>query len=115
MVAGTASRRSHGYAVGASRERASARRQPGSSQGGTNDAAPLGQDEYRRLPVSEKIEIITEVPSEKGSYQRTDEHGRVVYGDASGEWTLDENGDFEDIVFLLSPSAMRRWTADPGD
>jgi hypothetical protein len=71
----------------------------------------MGQDENRRLPVSEEIEIITgATPSEKGIYQRTDEHGRVVHGDASGEWTLDENGDFEDIAFFLSPGAMRRWT-----
>jgi hypothetical protein len=71
----------------------------------------MGQDENRRLPVSEqeKIEIILEVPpSKNGSYQREDEHGRVVHGDASGEWTIDENGDFEDIVFFLSPGAMRR-------
>jgi hypothetical protein len=77
------------------------------------DAALMGQDENRRLPVSEneKIEIITDaVPSETGSYHRTDEHGRVIQGDASGEWTLDENGDVDDIVFFISPGAMRRWS-----
>ena len=63
------------------------------------------------MSEKEKIEIITgAVPSEHGIYQRTDEHGRVIHGDASGEWTLDENGDFEDIVFFLSPGAMRRWS-----
>jgi hypothetical protein len=48
----------------------------------------------------ERIEIIAEVPPSKlGTYQRTDEHNRDVRGDASGEWTLDENGEVEDIVF----------------
>jgi hypothetical protein len=81
-----------------------------------SDAALLGQDENRRLPVSEHetIEIITAEgpPSKIGSYQRQDKHGRVVRGDASGEWTLDENGEVDDSVFFfLSPSAMRRWTS----
>jgi hypothetical protein len=82
-----------------------------------NDAAPLGQDEKRRLRVSEKekVEIITEVaPSKTGTYHREDEHGRVVHGDASGEWTLDENGDVDDIVFFLSPSAAARWGGNGG-
>jgi hypothetical protein len=76
----------------------------------------MGQDENRRLPVSkqEKIDIVAEVsPSKLGSYQRTDEHGRDVRGDASGEWTLDENGEVDDIVFFLSPGAARRWSSDP--
>lgn len=60
----------------------------------------------------EKIEIIAEVPpSNEGNYQRTDEHGRDVRGDASGEWSLDENGEVDDIVFFLSPGAARRWSA----
>ena len=29
-----------------------------------------------------------------------------MHGDASGEWTLDENGDVEDIVFFASPRSM---------
>jgi hypothetical protein len=73
----------------------------------------LGQDEKRRLPVSEqeKIEIITEIPRSKtGTYQRQDEHGGVIHGDASGEWTLDENGDLDDIVLFVSPGARRRWS-----
>jgi hypothetical protein len=73
----------------------------------------MGQDENRRLPVSEKIEIITgATPTEKGDYQRTDEHGRFVHGDASGEWTLDAEGEVDDIVFFVSSGAMRRWSAD---
>ena len=66
------------------------------------------------MSEQDKFEIIGEVPQSKhGSYQRQDEHGRVVHGDASGEWTLDESGDLDDIVFFVSPGAMRRWTADP--
>ena len=71
----------------------------------------MGQDENWRLPVSEKHEIIFETPPSKtGTYQREDKQGRVVHGDASGEWTLDENGEVDDIVFFLSPGAMRRWS-----
>ena len=67
------------------------------------------------MSEQEKIEIITEVtPSKTGTYQRKDEHGRVVHGDASGEWTLDANGDVDDIVFFLSPGAMRRWGGNEG-
>ena len=65
-----------------------ARRQPGSSQGGTDDAAPLGQDENRRLPVSEheRIEIIGEVPPSKhGSYQRRDDFEEVSYDAVIGD------------------------------
>jgi hypothetical protein len=63
------------------------------------------------MSKQEKVEIIAEVPpSERGSYERTDEHSRVVHGDASGEWTLDENGEVDDIVFFLSPGAARRWS-----
>jgi hypothetical protein len=78
-----------------------------------NDAAPVGQDEKRRLLMSEreKSEIVGEVPPSKhGTYQREDEHGRTVHGDASGEWTLDENGDMDDIVFFLSPGTARCWS-----
>ena len=67
------------------------------------------------MSEQEKVEIIGEVTRSKpGSYERQDEHGRVVHGDASGEWTLDENGDMDDIVFFVSPGAMRRRTAEPG-
>jgi hypothetical protein len=59
----------------------------------------------------EKIEIVFEVPpSKEGHHKRTDEHGRDMRGDASGEWTLDENGEVDDIVFFLSPGAARRWS-----
>ena len=39
----------------------------------------------------------------QGTYRYEREDGTIVHGDASGEWTLDENGDFEDIVFFASP------------
>ncbi len=34
--------------------------------------------------------------------------GAVVHGDGSGEWTLDENGEVEDIVFFMSPGWHRK-------
>ena len=37
-------------------------------------------------------------------YERED--GTTVHGDASGEWTLDESGDLEDVVFFASPRSM---------
>ena len=53
----------------------------------------------------ERFEIVYELPpSAHGTYQRED--GTTVHGDASGEWTLDENGDLEDIVFFPSPRWM---------
>jgi hypothetical protein len=54
----------------------------------------------------QKIDIFFELPpSAQGTYQYEREDGTIVHGDASGEWTLDENGEFEDIVFFASP----RW------
>jgi hypothetical protein len=62
------------------------------------------------VSAQEKIEIIAEVPlAKEGNYQRTDEHAGDVRGNASGEWTVDENGEVEGIVFFLSPGALRRW------
>ena len=56
----------------------------------------------------EKIEIIFELPpSSQGAYERKSEHGTVVHGDASGEWTLDGDGEVEDIVFFMSPGYVR--------
>jgi hypothetical protein len=43
-----------------------------------------------------------------GGYQYEREDGAVVHGDASGEWTLDEDGAADDIVLFASP----RWTGD---
>jgi hypothetical protein len=55
----------------------------------------------------ERFEIVYELPpSPQGTYQYEREDGTTVQGDASGEWTLDENGDLEDIVFFASPRSM---------
>ena len=42
----------------------------------------------------------------QGTYRYERENGTTVHGDVSGEWTLDENGDVEDIVFFASPRWM---------
>ena len=56
----------------------------------------------------EKVEIFVELPpSPRGTSQYTREDGTVVHGDASGEWTLDEHGEVEDIVFFMSPGYVR--------
>jgi hypothetical protein len=55
----------------------------------------------------EQIDIVYGLPpSPQGTYEYEREDGTTVHGDASGEWMLDENGDFEDIVFFASPSSM---------
>ena len=55
----------------------------------------------------ERIDIVYELPpSAQGAYQYERPDGATVHGDASGEWTLDENGDLEDIVFFASPRSM---------
>ena len=55
----------------------------------------------------ETFEIIYELPpSPQGTYQYEREDGTTVHGDASGERTLDKNGDVEDIVFFASPRWM---------
>jgi hypothetical protein len=61
--------------------------------------------------MSKKIEkhtIVAELaPTRHGSYQRTDERGRDVRGDASGEWALDADGEVEDLIWFASPSFPR--------
>jgi hypothetical protein len=55
----------------------------------------------------ERCEIVYELPpSPQGTYEYEREDGTTVQCDASGEWTLDENGDVEDIVFFASPRWM---------
>ena len=55
----------------------------------------------------ERVEIAyAPPPSAQGTYEYEREDGTIVHGDASGEWTLDENGDVEDIVFFASPRLM---------
>ena len=56
----------------------------------------------------ETIEIFVELPpSPQGTYEYEQADGTVVHGDASGEWTLDEDGEVEDIVFFMSPGYVR--------
>ena len=55
----------------------------------------------------ERVEIVYGLPpSAQGTYKYERRDGTTVHGDASGEWTLDENGDLEDIVFFASPRSM---------
>ena len=55
----------------------------------------------------ERVEIVYALPpSAQGTYEDERADGKVAHGDASGEWTLDENGEVEDIVFFASPRWM---------
>jgi hypothetical protein len=55
----------------------------------------------------ERVDIVYELPPlAQGTYQYERGDGTTVHGDASGEWTLDENGDLEDIVFFAPPRSM---------
>ena len=55
----------------------------------------------------ERIEIVYALRrSAQGTYQYERKDGTIVHADASGEWTLDENLDVEDIVFFASPRSM---------
>jgi hypothetical protein len=57
----------------------------------------------------ELIEIIFELPpSTQGTYQYEREDGATAHGDASGKWTLDKNGEVEDIVLFMSPGWHRK-------
>jgi hypothetical protein len=54
----------------------------------------------------ERFDIVFErPPTAQGTYHYERDDGTVVHGDASGEWTLDDHGELEDIVFFASP----RW------
>ena len=55
-----------------------------------------------------RFEIVFELPpSPKGTYQHQRVDGTTVRGDASGEWTLDEDGEVDDVVFFVSPGWVR--------
>ncbi len=55
----------------------------------------------------ERVEIVYALPpSAQSTYEYEREDGTTVHGDASGEWTLDESGDVEDIVFFAFPRSM---------
>ena len=92
-----------------------ARRQPGSPTvaqvmrpqwGKANEGAAMSQPP----PDGEqgKFEIVFELPpSPEGTYRYDRVDGTTVHGDASGEWTLDEDGEVDDIVFFVSPGWVR--------
>ena len=62
----------------------------------------------------ERDEIFFELPpSPQGAYQYEREDGTTAHGDASGEWTLDANGDVDDIVFFVSPRWQMNMRRDP--
>ena len=57
---------------------------------------------------SDRFEIVFElVPSLEGTYRHEGTDGTTVNRDASGEWTLDEDGELDDIVFFVSPGCVR--------
>jgi hypothetical protein len=66
----------------------------------------------QETPDGEKavvIDLVFELPpSPRGTYQRERDDGTVVHGDASGEWTLNEQGEIDDIVFFASPLWLRK-------
>jgi hypothetical protein len=54
----------------------------------------------------DRVEIVFELPhSPEGTYRYQRGDGTTVRVDASGEWTLDDDGEVDDIVFFVSP----RW------
>lgn len=56
----------------------------------------------------EKFEIVFELrPSSQGTYLYEREDGTTVHGDASGEWTLDEDDEVDDVLFFVSPGWVR--------
>jgi hypothetical protein len=83
----------------------------GFAHGGASDAALMGQGEQRstHAPAAPayrragQVRIGLEVPPAPHG-----EDGTTVHGDAGGEWTLEENGDVDDIVFFVSSGLMRR-------
>ena len=56
----------------------------------------------------DRLEIVFELPPfPEGSYRNERVDGTTVHGDASGEWTLDEDREVDDIVFFVSPGWAR--------
>ncbi len=82
-----------------------------SRMGPKGDGEQLGQPNRKKIAdamtvdnLSPGAKIVVELPpSPEGTcrYERMD--GTTVHGDASGEWTLDEHGEADDIVFFVSP------------
>jgi hypothetical protein len=58
---------------------------------------------------TQRFEIVFELPaSPQGAHRYEREDGTTVHGDASGEWTLDDDGEIDDVVSFVSP----RWLTD---
>ena len=56
----------------------------------------------------DRFEIVFELPaSPEGTYRHERVDGTSVHGDASGEWTLAQDGQADDIVFFVSPGWVR--------
>jgi hypothetical protein len=102
----------------ASRARAAARRQPGFAHGGPSDVALDGARRTRsineqsgpsrkRNARGDRIRLRATTVA-RGAYERERDDGTIVHGDASGEWTLDEEGEVAGIVFFTSPLRVRR-------
>jgi hypothetical protein len=52
---------------------------------------------------AEAIHIVVGLPAPANGTYQYQRDGTVVHGDASGEWTLDDDGEVGDILFFLSP------------
>jgi hypothetical protein len=68
---------------------------------------PAGE-QPETIDIVSGVTTVGEFLRSQGTYRYEREDGTRVHGDASGEWTLDENGEVEDIVFLASPRWLRR-------
>ena len=78
----------------------------------------MSKEQPTRGKTGEQIEIVYELPpSAQGTYQYEREDGTIVHGDASGEWTLDENGEvrtsFSSLPALDGLRAEGRVAAHP--
>jgi hypothetical protein len=59
-------------------------------------------DQHAPDGEQDRFEIVFEVPpSPQGAYQYERDDGTNVHGDAGGEWTLDEDGEIDDMRRLL--------------
>jgi hypothetical protein len=69
----------------------------------------MSRQEQSQGAETDVINIVFELPpSPRGAYERELADGTIVHGDASGEWTLNEEGEVDDIVFFASPLWLRR-------
>jgi hypothetical protein len=67
-----------------------------------------------RLDDKETIDTGYELPpSPQGTYRYEREDGTIVHGGVSGEWTLAENGEVEDVAFVMSAGWQINLRRDP--